>query len=47
MSQKITPNDIQASSKKFLDKPSIIIVNANQDVVNANKDYLQSIGYIV
>lgn len=44
---KITPNDIQASSKKFLDKPSIIVINANQDVIDANKDYLQSIGEIV
>lgn len=43
----ITPNDIQNLAQKVLTKPSIIIVKANKDVIDANKEYLSSIGEIV
>lgn len=44
---KITPNDIKNLAEKFLNKPSIIIIKANKDVIDANKDYLANIGEIV
>lgn len=42
----ITPNDIQNLSQKVLTKPSIIIIKASKDVIDANKEYLTSLGEI-
>lgn len=43
----ITPNDIQNLSQKVLKKPSIIIIKANQDVIDSNKNYLSTLGEII
>ena len=43
----ITPDDINTLSKTFLTKPCIISINANKDVIDANKQYLLQIGEIV
>lgn len=43
----VKPDDIQNLSKKIFTKPSIIIVKANKDVVEANKAYLESMGEII
>jgi predicted Zn-dependent peptidase len=44
---KITSQDIQNIAKTYLTKPSIISINANKDVIDANKEYLSSLGEIV
>lgn len=40
----ISPDDIEKISQKFLAKPSIIIIKANKDVLEANKNYLSTFG---
>ncbi|MDD3437291.1 MAG: insulinase family protein [Candidatus Gastranaerophilales bacterium] len=44
---EITPEDIQNIAKEYLDKPSLFIIDANKDVLDANKDYLATLGEIV
>jgi len=38
----ITPEDIQKAAVLFLDKPSIVLINANKDAIERNKDYLST-----
>lgn len=45
--EDITSNDIQNIAKKTFSKPSIIIIKANNDVVEQNKAYLDTIGEVV
>ena len=44
---EITPQDIQNAAKEYLNKPSQISIKANKDVLEANKDYLVTIGEVV
>ena len=44
---EITPQDIQNITKTYLTKPAIISIDANKEVLAANKDYLASRGEIV
>lgn len=44
---KITPQDIQNAAKIYLLKPSIISISTNKDVLNSNKDYLNTIGELL
>lgn len=43
----ITSEDIQNFVKQYLDKPSLIMLETNQEVIDINKDYLLKLGEIV
>jgi len=44
---KTTSADIEAAAKYCLEKPSLISVEANQETLNKNKEYLSSLGELV
>ncbi len=44
---EITPQDIQNITKTYLTKPAIISINANKDVLDANKSYLSELGEVI
>ena len=44
---EITPQDIQNIAKNHLTRPSVISIDANKEVLDANKDYLIKLGEII
>ena len=43
---EIEPEDIQAIANKYLSQPSVISIIASQKTLDANKDYLASLGEV-
>ena len=44
---EISINDVQGSAKKYFEKPSLFVINANEDVLSKNRNYLTSIGNMI
>lgn len=43
----ISANDIQDTAKKYLEKPSLFVIKANEDVLSKNRNYFTSIGNMI
>ena len=43
----ITPYDIRELAKYYLSQPSLYMISGNKEAIEANKDYLKTLGEIV